>query len=70
VSKKKPPKVNIPEMSELFEGMQDLLCDEYGKPLPEDSPQYKKVQNFLKQIEKAGQMGDEPFPSSGPQGHA
>lgn len=70
MSKKKPPKVSIPEMSELFEGMQDLLCDEYGNPLPEDSPQYKKVKNFLKQLEQADQTGDNTFPSKGPEGHA
>ena len=50
MGKKKLPKVEIPEIDTLMEGMQSLLVDEYGNPLPPDHPQVKRVMSFMDQI--------------------
>jgi len=50
MGKKKLPKVTIPEIDTLMEGMQSLLVDEYGHPLPPDHPQVKRVATFMDQI--------------------
>ncbi len=61
----------FPEMSEILEGMQELMCDEDGKPLAPDHPQYKKfaglMENIAARAEKKNQ-GD--LPPSRPQGTA
>ncbi len=40
----------FPEMSEILEGMQELMCDEDGKPLSPDHPQYKKFAGLMENI--------------------
>ena len=50
MGKKKLPKVSLPEMDSLFEGMESLLVDEYGNPLPSDHPQVQRVATFMNQI--------------------
>ena len=47
MGKKKQPSSPFPEMNEIFEGMQDLLTDENGKPLTPDHPQYKKLTGLM-----------------------
>ncbi len=61
----------FPEMSEILEGMQELMCDEDGKPLSPDHPQYKKFTGLMENIAdraKRREQGDTPL--SGPQGTA
>ncbi len=50
MSKKKVPKVSFPEMEAMLEGMNTLLTDEYGNPLPPDHPQVKKFKSLAEQI--------------------
>ena len=50
MSKKKSPKVFFPEMEAMLEGMNELLTDEYGNPLPPEHPQVKKFKNLAEQI--------------------
>ncbi len=50
MGKKKVPKVSFPEMDAMLEGMQELLTDEYGNPLPPEHPQVKKLQRLAKDI--------------------
>lgn len=45
------------EMNALLEGMQELLMDEYGNPLPPDHPQYKKV---MAMVEHMSEILDHP----------
>ena len=45
---KKQNESPIPEMNEIFEGMQDLLIDEDGNPLTPDHPQYNKLTGLMK----------------------
>ena len=47
MGKKKPSGSPFPEMNEIFEGMQDLLTDEHGKPITPDHPQYKKLTGLM-----------------------
>lgn len=58
MSKKKAPKVSFPEMEAMLEGMQELLTDENGKPLPADHPQVLKLKNLAEQIGKNMEGGD------------
>ncbi len=50
MSKKKTPKISFPEMETMLEGMNELLTDEYGNPLPPEHPQVKKFKNLAEQI--------------------
>lgn len=69
MGKHKQPQNPFPEMEALFEGMQDLLTDEHGNPLPPDHPQYKKVANFLDRINLS--MKENTFtPPQKPEGQA
>lgn len=74
MGRKKSPKpsdpILPPEMSVLFEGMQELLVDESGNPLPPDHPQYKKFTALVEHMAEVldNQGSDEP-PSS-QHGHA
>ncbi len=52
MSKKKNPKVSFPEIEAMLEGMQELLTDEGGNPLPADHPQVLKLKNLAEQIGK------------------
>ncbi len=61
----------FPEMNEILEGMQELMCDEDGKPLSPDHPQYKKFTGLMENIAdraKRREQGDTPL--SGQQGTA
>ncbi|MDA0738947.1 MAG: hypothetical protein O2999_13560 [Nitrospirae bacterium] len=59
MSKKKAPKVSFPEMEAMLEGMQELLTDEHGNPLPPDHPQVLKLKNLAEQIGKNMDGGEE-----------
>ena len=50
MSKKKLPKVAIPELEAMLKDMEDLLTDEYGNPLTPDHPQVKKLQLLAAQL--------------------
>lgn len=50
MSKKKLPKVAIPELEAMLKDMEELLTDEYGNPLPPDHPQVKKLQLLAAQL--------------------
>ena len=70
MGKKKLPKVAIPEIDTLMEGMQALLVDEYGNPLPPDHPQVKRVTTFMEQISASRDIENfEKLPGH-PHGHA
>ena len=58
MGKKKAPKVSIPEMDAMLEGMQELLTDEHGKPLPPDHPQVLKLQRLVEQLSKNMESGE------------
>ena len=61
----------LPEMNEILEGMQELMCDEEGNPLSPDHPQYKKFTGLMENIAERAQKKNEEDPSiSGPQGTA
>jgi hypothetical protein len=61
----------LPEMNEILEGMQELLCDEDGNPLSPDHPQYKKFTGLMENIAERAQKKNQEDPSiSGPQGTA
>ena len=60
----------IPEMAALMEGMQELMCDEDGKPLSPDHPQYKKFAGLLENIADRAARRNQQDSSSGPQGTA
>ena len=61
----------LPEMSEILEGMQELMCDEDGKPLSPDHPQYKKFAGLMENIAQRAQRKEQgDSPTSGPQGTA
>ena len=50
MGKKKSESQLFPEVEALMEGMQELMCDEDGKPLSPDHPQYKKFAGLLENI--------------------
>ena len=61
----------LPEMNEILEGMQELMCDEDGNPLSPDHPQYKKFTGLMENIAQRAQNKNLEDPSiSGPQGTA
>ena len=61
----------FPEMSEILEGMQELMCDVDGNPLTPDHPQYKKFSGLIENIaERAQRQNQADPPTSGPQGTA
>ena len=61
----------LPEMNEILEGMQELMCDEDGNPLSPDHPQYKKFTGLMENIaQRAQKKNQEDPPISGPQGTA
>ena len=67
MGKKKAPKVHIPEMDAMLEGMQELLKDEHGKPLPPDHPQVLKLQRLVEQLSKNMESGEN---TDSPKGNA
>ncbi len=50
MSKKKLPKVALPELEAMLKDMEELLTDEYGNPLLPDHPQVKKLQLLAAQL--------------------
>ena len=61
----------FPEMSEILEGMQELMCDEDGNPLSPEHPQYKKFAGLMENIAERAKRKDQDDSSiSGPQGTA
>ncbi len=71
MGKKKQADDFFPEMKEILEGMQDLMCDEDGNPLTPDHPQYQKFTGLMENIADRVQKRDQPHqPSPGPQGTA
>jgi hypothetical protein len=61
----------LPEMNEILEGMQELMCDEDGNPLTPDHPQYKKFTGLMENIAERAQKKNPENPSiSGHQGNA
>jgi len=71
MGRKKSESEFFPEMNEILEGMQELMCDEDGKPLPPDHPHYKKVTGFMENIADRIQRKEQGNPpNSGPQGTA
>ena len=70
MGKKKQDGELIPEMAALMEGMQELMCDEDGKPLSPDHPQYKKFAGLLENIADRAARRNKQDSSSGPQGTA
>ncbi len=70
MGKKKQDSELIPEMAALMEGMQELMCDEDGKPLSPDHPQYKKFAGLLENIADRAARRNQQDSSSGPQGTA
>jgi len=47
MGRKKSENEFFPEMNEILEGMQELMCDEDGNPLSPDHPQYKKFTGLM-----------------------
>jgi len=70
MGKKKLPKVSLPEMDSLFEGMESLLVDEYGNPLPSDHPQVQRVATFMNQIATSMDNENPSNLPEHPHGHA
>ena len=63
MGRKKSEAQFFPEMNEILEGMQELMCDEDGKPLSPDHPQYKKFAGLMENIAARAQLkesGDPP----------
>jgi len=61
----------FPEMNEILEGMQELMCDEDGNPMSPDHPQYKKFTGLMENIaERAKKKNQTDPPNSGHQGTA
>ena len=69
MGRKKKEAEFFPEMTEILEGMQELMCDEDGKPLTPDHPQYKKFTGLMENIANRAQLNNQRDAStSGPQG--
>ena len=70
MGKKKQPKISFPEMDSLMDGMQSLLVDEYGNPLPADHPQVQRVATFMNQITSSMDNENPTNLPEPPHGHA
>ncbi|MCA9460677.1 MAG: hypothetical protein KC590_00970 [Nitrospira sp.] len=70
MGKKKPESQLFPEVEALMEGMQELMCDEDGKPLSPDHPQYKKFAGLLENIADRAAKRNQADSSSDPTGTA
>ena len=70
MGKKKPESQLFPEVEALMEGMQELMCDEDGKPLSPDHPQYKKFAGLLENIADRVAKRNQADSSSDPTGTA
>ena len=71
MGRKKTENEFFPEMNEILEGMQELMCDEDGNPLSPDHPQYKKFTGLMENIAERAKKKNQVDPSiSEPQGTA
>ena len=70
MGKKKSESQLFPEVEALMEGMQELMCDEDGKPLSPDHPQYKKLAGLLENIADRAAKRNQADSSSDPTGTA
>ena len=71
MGRKKSNEEFFPEMNEILEGMQELMCDENGNPLTPDHPQYKKFTGLMENIAERAQKKNPENPSiSGHHGNA
>lgn len=70
MGKKKSESQLFPEVEALMEGMQELMCDEDGKPLSPDHPQYKKFAGLLENIADRAAKRNQEDSSSGRTGTA
>jgi len=71
MGRKKSENEFFPEMNEILEGMQELMCDEDGNPLSPDHPQYKKFTGLMENIAERAKKKNQADPSiSEPQGTA
>ncbi len=71
MGRKKSDDELFPEMAAMLEGMQELMCDEEGKPLSPDHPQYQKLTGLMENIATRAQKRNQQDPStSGHQGTA
>jgi len=71
MGRKKSENEFFPEMNEILEGMQELMCDEDGNPLSPDHPQYKKFTGLMENIAERAKKKNQADPSiSEPHGTA
>ena len=71
MGRKKSENEFFPEMNEILEGMQELMCDEDGNPLSPDHPQYQKFTGLMENIaERAQKKNQVNPPNPGHQGTA
>jgi hypothetical protein len=70
MSPKKDDNEIFPEMTAMLEGMQELMCDEDGKPLSPDHPEYKRLTGLMENIANRVQKRNQQGSSSGQQGTA
>ncbi len=70
MGKKKKDEDVLPEVAQLMEGMQELICDEHGNPLTPDHPQYKKFAGLIENITNLAVRRNQENPSAGPKGTA
>jgi hypothetical protein len=71
MGRKKSDNEAFPEVAAMLEGMQELMCDEDGKPLSPDHPQYQKLTGLMENIANRVQKRNQPDPpNSGHQGTA
>lgn len=70
MGKKKSESQLFPEVEALMEGMQELMCDEDGKPLSPEHPQYKKFAGLLENIADRAAKRNQADSSSDPTGTA
>ena len=71
MGRKKSDDELFPEMAAMLEGMQELMCDENGKPLSPDHPQYQKLTGLMENIAtRARKRNQQDPPTTGHQGTA
>lgn len=70
MGRKKKDEELFPEMAAMLEGMQELMCDEDGKPLTPDHPQYQKFTGLMENIANRVQKRNQQDANTGQQGTA
>lgn len=64
MGRKKSDEEIFPEMAAMLEGMQELMCDEDGKPLSPDHPQYQKLTGLMENIATRARKRNQQDPST------